>query len=261
MLNRNLYSDFDNSMTLPLSDTQNLPKGVSSETLESKNLSKSDTNAAVPNSTQNVIDAPWFWGSISREQESEELRGKPDGSFLVRNSSSSAGYTLSICHEKTIKLIRIYQKDGKFGFELSDLPFDSLVDLINFYADRSLKQYNLSLDVKLKYAVVRNAFENDEVDIDNISFTNKKIYTGKNDFISAAETPSDQKCMELIIEYGRVKKDCRVKSRAYDEYYQNFISSTQELQYEERSLKAAIETLKMFEEQKASLERRVELLS
>lgn len=96
-----------------------------------------------------LLDAPWFWGELSRGDEQELLRNKPDGTFLVRHSSTPGDFTISLRHSGSNKLIRINHKNGKYGFSLEDLPFDSVVELVAFYAHRSLQQYNIDLNVQL----------------------------------------------------------------------------------------------------------------
>lgn len=52
------------------------------------------------------------------------------------------------------KLIKIYHRDGKYGFS-DPLTFGSVVELISHYRHESLAQYNTKLDVKLMYPISR----------------------------------------------------------------------------------------------------------
>lgn len=52
------------------------------------------------------------------------------------------------------KLIKIYHRDGKYGFS-DPLTFASVVELISHYRHESLAQYNTKLDVKLMYPISR----------------------------------------------------------------------------------------------------------
>lgn len=52
------------------------------------------------------------------------------------------------------KLIKIYHRDGKYGFS-DPLTFGSVVELISHYRHESLSQYNPKLDVKLMYPISR----------------------------------------------------------------------------------------------------------
>lgn len=52
------------------------------------------------------------------------------------------------------RLIKIFNKGGKCGFS-EPLAFPSMVDLIQYYQNRSLAQYNTKLDTRLLYPMSR----------------------------------------------------------------------------------------------------------
>lgn len=88
----------------------------------------------------------------------------PDGTFLVRDSFSTAGeYTLTLRKDGTEKLIKISQRNGKYGFT-EPYEFESVPDMIAYYRHVSLRYYNHILDVKLLFPVSRFATETDPDD-------------------------------------------------------------------------------------------------
>lgn len=116
-----------------------------------------------PPQEETLDNVEWFWPEITRDEVNDRLKEKPDGTFLVRNSSSKifGEYTLTLRKNHTNKLIKIFTKDGLYGFS-EPYTFKSVVELINHYRKESLAQYNPSLNVKLLYPISR--FEEPELD-------------------------------------------------------------------------------------------------
>ncbi|CAI9594242.1 unnamed protein product [Staurois parvus] len=136
-------------------------------------------------------------------------------------------YTLTLRKGGNNKLIKIYHRDGRYGFS-DPLTFKSVVELINHYRHESLAQYNPKLDVKLFYPVSR--YQQDQlVKEDSIDAVGKKLQ-----------------------EYHGQFQD---KSREYDRLYEEYTKTSQEIQMKRTAIEAFNETIKIFEEQCHSQER------
>ncbi|PRP81026.1 phosphoinositide-3-kinase, regulatory subunit 3a (gamma) [Planoprotostelium fungivorum] len=64
--------------------------------------------------SMSMMDAPWFYGQMTRREASEMMVGKPNGSFLLRHCNSYQGdYALTVVINDRIRHYQI--ASGRYG--------------------------------------------------------------------------------------------------------------------------------------------------
>uniref|UniRef100_A0A4W5PH50 Phosphoinositide-3-kinase regulatory subunit 2 n=1 Tax=Hucho hucho TaxID=62062 RepID=A0A4W5PH50_9TELE len=97
----------------------------------------------------------WYVGDIKRGQAEELLRGKGDGTFLIRDSQSQKGcYACSVVVDGDVKHCVIFKTSTGYGFAEPYNLYSSLRELVLHYRHTSLVQHNDSLNVTLACPVL-----------------------------------------------------------------------------------------------------------
>ncbi|XP_053738362.1 guanine nucleotide exchange factor VAV3-like isoform X5 [Synchiropus splendidus] len=91
----------------------------------------------------------WFAGPMERCQAEVELQDRGNSTYLVRHRSKEGSeYAISIKFNDRVKHIKILTKDGCFYIAESRL-FKTVLDLVEYYKQHSLKEGFSSLDTTL----------------------------------------------------------------------------------------------------------------
>ena len=82
---------------------------------------------------ENLSQCSWYWGPLTRAEADRKLDGKPDGSFLVRDSSHEFHlYSVSFRSKGRTLHSRIKYDKGRFGFATKSGLFQSSSSVVSF---------------------------------------------------------------------------------------------------------------------------------
>ncbi|KAM6938631.1 phosphatidylinositol 3-kinase regulatory subunit gamma-like [Lycodopsis pacificus] len=193
------------------------------------NITKAMAACDSSSDDNHLSDAEWYWGNTSREEVNAMMRNTPDGTFLVRDASSKVKreYTLTLRKGGSNRLIKIFHHEGKYGFS-EPLAFASVVDLIQYFQNKSLAQYNSKLDTQLLYPITRYQQQQIAIDVD----------------------------IGAVGEQLRIFQDqYKEKSKEYDRLFEKFNQTSQELQSKRTAIEAFSEIIRIFEEECETQER------
>ncbi|MFT7801540.1 phosphatidylinositol 3-kinase regulatory subunit gamma-like isoform X1 [Arapaima gigas] len=121
--------------------------GIKNENNDTYCMAEDDENLPHHN------EKSWFVGHLNRFQAEDLLLGKPDGAFLIRESSKKGCYACSVVVEGEVKHCMIYSTPHGYGFAEPYNLYGTLKELVLHYHHTSLVQHNDSLNVRLAYPV------------------------------------------------------------------------------------------------------------
>ncbi|XP_024940412.1 phosphatidylinositol 3-kinase regulatory subunit alpha isoform X5 [Cephus cinctus] len=135
-------------------------RGVTRQKINQYMLKHSATNAALDEMAYGDLqdfdleihadEKTWLYLEGSRPDADRLLAGRPDGTFLVRRSSSGQ-YALSIMCNGTVNHCIIYATERGYGFAEPFNIHETLKHLVLHYAQNSLEEHNESLNTTLAY--------------------------------------------------------------------------------------------------------------
>ncbi|KAM8888615.1 phosphatidylinositol 3-kinase regulatory subunit gamma-like isoform 3-T3 [Synchiropus picturatus] len=98
----------------------------------------------------------WYVGTMRRKEAEELLRGRRDGTFLIRDSQTQRGsFACSVVVDGDVKHCVIYRTAKGYGFAEPYNRYSSLRELVLHYRHTSLIQHNQQLNVTLAWPALQ----------------------------------------------------------------------------------------------------------
>lgn len=100
-------------------------------------------------------ESTWYVGNIKRAEAEDMLKGRSDGTFLIRDSQSQKGsFACSVVVDEETKHCVIFKTATGYGFAEPYNRYSSVKELVLHYQHASLLQHNSQLNVTLAYPVL-----------------------------------------------------------------------------------------------------------
>uniref|UniRef100_A0A8C1XEI9 Vav 2 guanine nucleotide exchange factor n=1 Tax=Cyprinus carpio TaxID=7962 RepID=A0A8C1XEI9_CYPCA len=94
---------------------------------------------------------PWFAGNMERQQADNLLKSYSSGTYLIRERTAEAErFAISIKFNDEVKHIKVIEKDNWIHITEAK-KFESLLELVEYYQNHSLKESFKLLDTTLRY--------------------------------------------------------------------------------------------------------------
>lgn len=94
----------------------------------------------------------WLIPGVDRKKAEAMLAGKPQGTFLIRNSSDGQ-HALSIICDGRVGHCKIEKRERGYGFSEPYYIYPTLMKLVLHYAKNSLEEHNEVLKTTLNYPI------------------------------------------------------------------------------------------------------------